>query len=153
MQRLFFKQFYALFVPLDKEPQFLEDHVNFCKKILDIVHKIALETRISRETWKVILLLLLKIADDLLAPPTIPKSLGDSLCEQLIHTIFNLWLRSCVHYFPTPSLWKSLQELCITWRHHPQVIAEWNKIMYSLTVCVVVQLYRPKNMPRDHLHE
>jgi len=148
-----FRQFYALFVPRDKEPQFLEEHVNLCKKILDIVHKIALETRISWETWKVILILLLKIADDLLAPPTIHKNLGDSLCEQLIHIIFNLWLRSCVHYFPTPSLWKSLRELCITWRHHPQVIFEWNKIMYSLTVRVIVQLYGPNNMSKDHLHD
>ena len=108
-----------------------------------------METKISRETWNVILSLLLKIADDLLAPPTVTKSLGNSLCEQLIHTIFNLWLRACVHYFPTPSLWKSLRELCITWRHHPQVISEWNKIMYSMTVRIVVRLYGPFNIPRD----
>ena len=144
-----FKHFYALFVPREKEPQFLEDHLTLCKRILDIIHRIGVETKISRETWNVILSLLLKIADDLLAPPTVTKSLGNSLCEQLIHTIFNLWLRACVHYFPTPSLWKSLRELCITWRHHPQVIAEWNKIMYSMTVRVVVQLYGPFNMPRD----
>ena len=108
-----------------------------------------METKISRETWNVVLSLLLKNADDLLAPPTVTKNLGNSLCEQLIHTIFNLWLRAYVHYFLTPSLWKSLRELCITWRHHPQVIAEWNKIMYSMTVCVVLQLYGPFNMPRD----
>lgn len=144
-----FKQFYALFVPREKEPQFLDDHLTFCKRILDIMHKTGVETKISRETWNTILSLLLKVADDLLAPPTVTKSLGNSLCEQLIHTIFNLWLRACVHYFPTPSLWKSLRELCITWRHHPQMIAEWNKIMYSLTVRVVVQLYGPSNMPGD----
>ena len=144
-----FKQFYALFVPREKEPLFLDDHLTLWKRILDIMHKIGVETRVSRETWNVILSLLLKIANDLLAPPTVTKSLGNSLCEQLIHTIFNLWLRACVHYFPTPSLWKSLRELCITWRHHPQVIAEWNKIMYSLTVRVVVQLYGPSNMPGD----
>jgi len=147
--QLIFKQFYALFVPREKEPQFLDDHLTLCKRILDIMHKIGIETKISRETWDVILSLLLKIADNLLAPPTITKSLGNSLCEQLIHTIFNLWLRTCVQYFPTPSLWKSLQELCITWRHHPQVIAEWNKIMSSLTVRVVIQLYGPSNIPGD----
>ena len=144
-----FKHFYALFVPREKEPQFLEDHLTLCKRILDIIHRIGIETRISRETWDTILSLLLKVADDLLAPPTVTKSLGNSLCEQLVHTIFNLWLRASVHYFPTPSLWKSLRELCITWRHHPQVIAEWNKIMYSMTVRVVVQLYGPTNMPRE----
>ena len=134
-------------MPREKEPQIL-DHLTLCKRILDITHRISVETKISMETWNVVLSLLLKNADDLLAPPIVTKSLGNSLCEQLIHTIFNLWLRACVHCFLTPLPWKSLRELCITWRHHPQVIAEWNKIMYSMTVRVVVQS-GPFNMPRD----
>ena len=38
-----------------KESQFLEDHLTLCKRILDIIHRIGVETKISRETWNVIL--------------------------------------------------------------------------------------------------
>ena len=49
-QRQIFKHFYALFVPREKEPQFLEDHLTLCKRILDIIHRIGVETKISSET-------------------------------------------------------------------------------------------------------
>ena len=68
---------------------------------------------------------------------------------QLIHVLFEAWLRACTAFFPAPHLWKSLRELCLHWRHHHCLAEEWSRLMYSLTFKVVCHLFSPRYL--DHL--
>ena len=50
--------------------------------------------------------------------------------------------------FPSPNLWKTLRECCCNWRHHYNVIDEWNQLMYSITTRVVYHMYGPKHLSK-----
>lgn len=40
---------------------------------------------------------------------------------------------ACKRCFPTPSYWKTLQNLFSTWRHRPQVIEQWSNVCLIFT--------------------
>ena len=43
--------------------------------------------------------------------------IGDQLCERGLGVLFEIWLIACVKSFPGPTLWKTLREMCMNWRH------------------------------------
>ena len=45
-------------------------------------------------------------------------------------------------------MWKTLREFCSNWRHHYNVVDQWNQLMYSITSRVVYYLYGPKHLSR-----
>ena len=98
-------------------------HAVLCDRVLQITHHLVKHrsTKLSAESWNSFLQYLLKVLDVALSPPSDATGLGPVLCEKLIHVLFEAWLRSCCESFPSPSLWKSLKELCCGWRHHPKV--------------------------------
>ena len=124
----------------------MSNHAVLCDRVLQITHHLIRSkgTKLSRDSWNALLEYLLKILDISLSPPSDTASLGQMLCDKLIHVLFEAWLRCCGESFPTPALWKSLRELCCCWRHHPKVVQQWNKMMYSLTLGVIRHLYSPK---------
>lgn len=158
--QIIFKQFCYVFVPrVDIYPLVAahhhgqasvmaqqSNHAVLCDRVLQITHHLVRHkaTKLSSETWNVLLEYLLKILDMSLSPPTDGMGLGSMLCDKLIHVFFEAWLRSCSESFPSPALWKSLRELCCCWRHHPKVVEQWNKMMYSLTLGVIRHLYSPR---------
>jgi hypothetical protein len=50
-----------------------------------------------------------------------------------VATLFEIWLIACNKVFPSPSLWKTFQELCSNWRHHVSLVVEWNRVCIALT--------------------
>ena len=103
-------------------------------------------SHLSRDTWVALFKHLLRVSNAVLSPPAAEVSLGRSLCDTLVHVLFEGWLRACVDCFPTPYLWKSLRELCCRWRHHPNLVEQWNRVTFSLTQRVVMLLYSPKHL-------
>ena len=160
--QIIFKQFCYVFVPrVDIYPIVaavhhsqasvlaqLSNHAVLCDRVLQITHHLVRHkaTKLSMESWNVLLEYLLKIVDLSLSPPADGSGLGSMLCDKLIHVLFETWLRSCCESFPSPTLWKSLRELCCCWRHHPNVVEQWNKMMYSLTLGVIRHLYSARYM-------
>lgn len=69
----------------------------------------------------------------LLAPPVIKDDVGDQLCERVLSVLFEVWLLACVRCFPSPSLWKTLQESCFLLRHRIALIEQWNRVNIALT--------------------
>ena len=165
--QIIFPHMCALFVPRDSEPRLLEDHAFMCKRVIEMLQNLVGMSYLTmaRETWSSFFSFLLHVCNQLLAPPSKTPSLGTSLCEMLIHLLLVAWVRACNSSFPSPSLWKSLRELAINWRHHRSVIVEWCRLTYSLTLRVIQVLYGPKHlshlafMPeedanyRKHVHE
>lgn len=159
--RIIFNHFYQLFMPRENssEPSIppsaspTDPQFELCQRVLQITHSILMEPceTLSEATWEAISKQLLTVADVLLSPPLDPycSNLASMLSCQLIHVLFEAWLRACTAFFPAPHLWKSLRELCLHWRHHHCLAEEWSRLMYSLTFKVVCHLFSPRYL--DHL--
>ena len=158
-----FSHLYQLFLPrgtpsqLPMPPSAGEDvHFDLCHRVLNITQSVLMKPccKLSEATWEAISKHLLTVADALLSPPLPPSSssLASRLSNQLIHVLFEAWLRACTAFFPAPHLWKSLRELCLRWRHHRCLASQWSKLMYSLTLQVVVHLYSPRYLAHLHSH-
>ncbi|XP_073825987.1 ral GTPase-activating protein subunit beta isoform X8 [Musca autumnalis] len=105
-----------------------------CHRVLRTLQQTAeISQTMERETWESLLLFLLAINETLLAPPTIKDDVGDQLCERLLQVLFEVWLLACVRCFPSPSLWKTLQESCSMWRHRVALVDQWNRVNMALT--------------------
>ena len=46
--------------------------------------------------------------------------------------------------FPSPSLWKTLREQCMNWRHRSGLIDQWNRVNLSLLSRMLPFMLGPK---------
>lgn len=114
---------------------------SLCIRVLQFFKVIANESALSAEIWEAILRLMLVINEKLLSPPYSPGGLCEHLREILIHSLLEVWLCASLQYFPPPSMWKTLQEMCMSWRHHNAMIEYWSSTSLLLTRKVIKQLY------------
>ncbi|XP_055857652.1 ral GTPase-activating protein subunit beta isoform X4 [Episyrphus balteatus] len=134
-----------LFVPRQGESA---DKINrqavLCHRVLRTLQQTAqISQTMNRDTWESLLLFLLAINEILLAPPTVKDDVGDQLCERVLSVLFEVWLLACVRCFPSPSLWKTLQESCLLWRHRIALIEQWNRVNLALTSRLINFMYGP----------
>nr|XP_036224387.1 ral GTPase-activating protein subunit beta isoform X19 [Bactrocera oleae] len=137
--------FHNLFVPRQGESA---DTINrqavLCHRVLRTLQQMAqISQTMDRKTWEALLLFLLAINEVLLAPPTVKDDVGDQLCERVLSVLFEVWLLACVRCFPSPSLWKTLQESCAMWRHRIALIDQWNRVNLALTARLLEFTYGP----------
>ena len=137
-QRIF-QHLRNLFVP--RESGNLARQASLCIRVLQALQALAAEGALNPESWECMLRFFMIVTDMLLSEPYIPGKLSEHLREILISTLFEVWLRATAWYFPPPSLWKTLQELCMSWRHHSTMIDFWSKTAQALTRRVIRRLY------------
>uniref|UniRef100_UPI00358DE290 ral GTPase-activating protein subunit beta isoform X3 n=1 Tax=Myxine glutinosa TaxID=7769 RepID=UPI00358DE290 len=139
--RCLLKHLYNLFVPRGNGS--VDRQVDLCRSVLSSLQHLArgLGDSLERETWEGLLVFLLRVSDTLLAPPTQHGGLADLLAERLVAVLLEVWLAACSHCFPTPPYWRTARELISTWRHHPAVVTQWNRISAVLTSRLLQQLY------------
>lgn len=115
-----------------------------CHRVLRTLQYTAqVSHTINRETWEALLLFLLAINQVLLSPPTIKDDVGDQLCERVLSVLFEVWLLACLKCFPSPSLWKTFQESCTSWRHRIALVEQWNRVNLALTSRLLEFTYGP----------
>lgn len=114
---------------------------SLCIRVLQFFKVIASECVLSAEIWDAILRLMLVINEQLLSPPYTPGGLCDHLREILILSLLEVWLYASIQYFPPPSMWKTLQEMCMSWRHHNAMIEYWSNTSLMLTRKAIKHLY------------
>ena len=68
-------------------------------------------------------------------------SIGSVLCERVLNVLFDVWILSCAHCFPAPSLWKTLQEMCSSWRHRDALVAQWHRVNIVFTTRLLRNIY------------
>lgn len=116
-----------------------------CHRVLRTLHTIAQDSlQLQRDTWETLLLFLLSINELLLAPPVVRDDAADELCERVLSVLFEVWLLACWRCFPSPSLWKTLQESCATLRHRVALIEQWNRVNLALTARLLAFTYGPQ---------
>ncbi|CAH1262037.1 RALGAPB [Branchiostoma lanceolatum] len=143
-QRMF-KHLHNLFLPRSEGNTYVDKQALMCHRILRTSQTIAKESPImTQQTWEGLLLFLLGVNDTLLAPPTAQGSIADQLCDRLVSVLFEIWLVACARCFPSPPLWKTLREMCITWRHHAAMVDQWNRFNVLLTSKVLKIMYGPE---------
>ncbi|XP_068141137.1 ral GTPase-activating protein subunit beta isoform X9 [Drosophila tropicalis] len=125
-----------------------------CHRVLRKLQLIAQDsTKMDRQTWDTLLLFLLAINEILLAPPTVKDDVGDQLCERVLSVLFEVWLLACVRSFPSPSMWKTLQESCTMWRHRVALVDQWNRVNLALTARLLEFSYGPAFPPLKNADE
>lgn len=141
-----------LFLP--RESSSSSEQAKLCSQVIYHIRSlISGDKPLDKNVWEDILVFFLGIAGHLLSPPPFPNGLAEHLCDQLINTLFFVWLLAAHNKFPSPPLWMTLQDFCYSWRHHKTLISQWNKLMCSLTLKVLQILYGPHCLPEDVLKE
>ena len=69
------------------------------------------------------------------------------MSSRIVATLFEIWLIACNKVFPSPSLWKTFQELCANWRHHISLVVEWNRVCLALTHRLLELIWWPPPPP------
>lgn len=124
---------YHLFVPR-KDSQAPTKHIMMCHGVLILIESIAKDSKLlKKDLWEDFLKFFLAINDAVLAPPFNKEDFGEIMSSRIVATLFEIWLIACNRVFPSPSLWKTFQELCANWRHHVSLVIEWNRVCYALT--------------------
>ncbi|KAL5279964.1 RALGAPB family protein [Megaselia abdita] len=153
--RRIIQHFHNLFVPRHGEnltflyqdnigPDLINRQAVLCHRVLRTIQQtVQISQKLEKETWEALLLFLLAINDSLLAPPTTKDDVGDQLCERVLSVLFEIWLLACVKCFPSPSLWKTLQESCSHWRHRTALIEQWNRVNLVMTAKLIDFSYGP----------
>ncbi|XP_023171089.1 ral GTPase-activating protein subunit beta isoform X3 [Drosophila hydei] len=143
--RQIINHFHNLFVPRQGESSdTIKRQAVLCHRVLRTLQQTAqISQHMDRETWETLLLFLLAINEILLAPPTVKDDVGDQLCERVLSVLFEVWLLACVRCFPSPSLWKTLQESCAMWRHRIALVDQWNRVNLALTARLLEFSYGP----------
>ena len=75
------------------------------------------------------------------------------MSSRLVATLFEIWLIACNKNFPSPSLWKTSQEMCSNWRHHLSLVVEWNRVTYALTNRLLEMLWLPDSPEQQQNNE
>lgn len=140
-----FQHFRNLFVR--REEGNLALQASLCIRVLQVIQATACEAKMSPLTWEALLKFLMTINDMLLSPPNTSGGLAEHLCEKLISVLLEVWLHASCHHFPAPSMWKTLHELCVSWRHHNSMIDYWSRTSLALTRRVIQYMYGPSFPP------
>ncbi|XP_023035313.1 ral GTPase-activating protein subunit beta isoform X4 [Drosophila willistoni] len=153
--RQIINHFHNLFVPRQGESaDTIKRQALLCHRVLRKLQLIAQDsTKMDRQTWDTLLLFLLAINEILLAPPTVKDDVGDQLCERVLSVLFEVWLLACVRSFPSPSMWKTLQESCTMWRHRVALVDQWNRVNLALTARLLEFSYGPAFPPLKNADE
>ncbi|XP_055299230.1 ral GTPase-activating protein subunit beta isoform X15 [Sitodiplosis mosellana] len=143
--RKIINHFHKLFVPRQGEgADLINRQAVLCHRVLRTLQQVAQSSqKLTPETWESLLLFLLAINEVLLAPPGAKDDVSDQLCERVLSVLFEVWLIACVRNFPSPSLWKTLQESCLLLRHRIALIEQWNRVNLALTARLLEFLYGP----------
>jgi len=130
-----------MFIPRDSSTTKYQN--KFCSRILSDLKSLIQEGNLGKSSSEDTLRFYLGISGHLLSSPPMKGGLADMLCEHLINSLITVWLHISCHHFPSPTLWCTLQEMLLSWRHHHILIIQWNKLTYVLTCKVLGILFGP----------
>lgn len=116
-------------------------HIESCRLVLRAFVSISMfKNLFSFNIKKILLKILLGITDNLLKPKQ-GNYLSDELCDQLLASLLEIWLRCEIL---SKSLWIQFNNLYPSWTHHLSAITQWSEIIFALTDKVNKYLYTPE---------
>lgn len=114
-------------------------HVEACRAVLKTYAACARAGDLSAGSWKVLLVVLLGVADSLLRLPLLPPcALADDLTEDLLAVLLEAWLRSGSM---SSALWRALRTYYPRWCHRLAAVNQWTAVSLALTQRISKHLY------------
>ncbi|XP_072314399.1 ral GTPase-activating protein subunit alpha-1 isoform X2 [Eucyclogobius newberryi] len=140
----------------------LEEHVDMCKRVLNIYRSLVMHETMDQKTWEQILLVLLRVTESVMKrPPSIMpqvkknNTLSGRLAGPIFQTLIVAWIKGNLNVYISRDLWDDLLSVLSSLTCWEELVTEWSLTMETLTKVLARNLYSLdlNELPLDKLSE
>ncbi|XP_043999652.1 ral GTPase-activating protein subunit alpha-1 isoform X4 [Gambusia affinis] len=140
----------------------LEEHVDMCKRVLNIYRSLVMHETMEQKTWEQILLVLLRVTESVMKrPPSIMpqgkkiNTLSGRLAGPIFQTLIVAWIKGNLNVYISRELWDDLLCVLSSLTCWEELVTEWSLTMETLTKVLARNLYSVdlNELPLDKLSE
>ncbi|XP_077396155.1 ral GTPase-activating protein subunit alpha-1 isoform X5 [Festucalex cinctus] len=140
----------------------LEEHVDMCKRVLNIYRSLVMHETMDQKTWEQILLVLLRVTESVMKrPPSIMpqgkknSTLSGRLAGPIFQTLIVAWIKGNLNVYISRELWDDLLSVLCSLTCWEELVTEWSLTMETLTKVLARNLYSVdlNELPLDKLSE
>ncbi|XP_047249035.1 ral GTPase-activating protein subunit alpha-1 isoform X2 [Girardinichthys multiradiatus] len=140
----------------------LEEHVDMCKRVLNIYRSLVMHETVEQKTWEQILLVLLRVTESVMKrPPSImpqgkkSNTLSGRLAGPIFQTLIVAWIKGNLNVYISRELWDDLLCVLSSLTCWEELVTEWSLTMETLTKVLARNLYSMdlNELPLDKLSE
>ncbi|XP_040916267.1 ral GTPase-activating protein subunit alpha-1 isoform X5 [Toxotes jaculatrix] len=139
----------------------LEEHVDMCKRVLNIYRSLVMHETMDQKTWEQILLVLLRVTESVMKrPPSImpqgkKNTLSGRLAGPIFQTLIVAWIKGNLNVYISRELWDDLLSVLSSLTCWEELVTEWSLTMETLTKVLARNLYSVdlNELPLDKLSE
>ncbi|CAK6962042.1 ral GTPase-activating protein subunit alpha-1 isoform X3 [Scomber scombrus] len=140
----------------------LEEHVDMCKRVLNIYRSLVMHETMDQKTWEQILLVLLRVTESVMKrPPSIMPpgkknfTLSGRLAGPIFQTLIVAWIKGNLNVYISRELWDDLLCVLSSLTCWEELVTEWSLTMETLTKVLARNLYSVdlNELPLDKLSE
>ncbi|XP_049597102.1 ral GTPase-activating protein subunit alpha-1 isoform X6 [Syngnathus scovelli] len=140
----------------------LEEHVDMCKRVLNIYRSLVMHETMDQKTWEQILLVLLRVTESVMKrPPSIMphgkkcNTLSGRLAGPVFQTLIVAWIKGNLNVYISRELWDDLLSVLSSLTCWEELVTEWSLTMETLTKVLARNLYSVdlNELPLDKLSE
>ncbi|XP_072424992.1 ral GTPase-activating protein subunit alpha-1 isoform X6 [Chiloscyllium punctatum] len=153
-----------LLEPANEIGVLLDEHVDMCKRVLNIYRYMVVHTAMNKKTWEQLLLVLLRITESVMKRPLqVPplsqgrknSVLAGRLATPLFRTLIVAWIKANLDVYVSRELWDELLMVLSSLTCWEELITEWAMTMETLTKVLARNLYNLDlhDLPLDKLSE
>uniref|UniRef100_A0A4W5MSV0 Ral GTPase activating protein catalytic subunit alpha 1 n=1 Tax=Hucho hucho TaxID=62062 RepID=A0A4W5MSV0_9TELE len=151
-----------LLEPANELKVLLEEHVDMCKRVLNIYRSLVMHETMDQKTWEQILLVLLRVTECVMRrPPSIMPhgkkniTLSGRLAGAVFQTLIVAWIKGNLNVYISRELWDDLLAVLSSLTCWEELVTEWSLTMETLTKVLARNLYSLdlNELPLDKLSE
>ncbi|XP_064783990.1 ral GTPase-activating protein subunit alpha-1-like isoform X7 [Oncorhynchus masou masou] len=151
-----------LLEPANEMKMLLEEHVDMCKRVLNIYRSLVMHETMDQKTWEQILLVLLRVTECVMKrPPSIMPhgkknmTLSGRLAGAVFQTLIVAWIKGNLNVYISRELWDDLLAVLSSLTCWEELVTEWSLTMETLTKVLARNLYSLdlNELPLDKLSE
>ncbi|XP_068573768.1 ral GTPase-activating protein subunit alpha-1 isoform X5 [Cebidichthys violaceus] len=140
----------------------LEEHVDMCKRVLNIYRSLVMHETMDQKTWEQVLLVLLRVTESVMKrPPSIMpqgkknNTLSGRLAGPIFQTLIVAWIKGNLNVYISRELWDDLLAVLSSLTCWDELVTEWSLTMETLTKVLARNLYSVdlNELPLDKLSE
>ncbi|XP_059209917.1 ral GTPase-activating protein subunit alpha-1 isoform X1 [Centropristis striata] len=140
----------------------LEEHVDMCKRVLNIYRSLVMHETMDQKTWEQVLLVLLRVTESVMKrPPSIMpqgkknNTLSGRLAGPIFQTLIVAWIKGNLNVYISRELWDDLLSVLSSLTCWDELVTEWSLTMETLTKVLARNLYTVdlNELPLDKLSE
>ncbi|XP_031722651.1 ral GTPase-activating protein subunit alpha-1 isoform X4 [Anarrhichthys ocellatus] len=140
----------------------LEEHVDMCKRVLNIYRSLVMHETMDQKTWEQVLLVLLRVTESVMKrPPSIMpqgkkiNTLSGRLAAAIFQTLIVAWIKGNLNVYISRELWDDLLAVLSSLTCWDELVTEWSLTMETLTKVLARNLYSVdlNELPLDKLSE